>query len=539
MQAPTPEGSTNPPSPSGDDLLQDRPVSVGRMLILYKLGEGGMGVVYAAYDPELDRKVAVKMIRPDRAAGPDGRTRLLREAQALARLSHPNVVGIYDVGTHGQQVWLAMEFVDGTTVRAWLKARRRSWREIVAVFKQAAQGIDTAHRAGLLHRDLKPTNIMIGDDERIRVMDFGLARDTVAVDSGEANGRLRATASELTQSGSVPGTPAYMAPEQFIGFPADERTDQFSFCVALWEALYGERPFADDSFVGRNPSVLASKTDISTWGMRIPRWLRKVVERGLAPRPEQRYASVAELLAALEASPTRRRAALGLSIAAALGTGGWIGVRQIAHEQAVEACESTGGVIDETWNDASRAGLHAALTRTGVVYATTTAEKTVSSLNDHAEALRTARIALCNATTVEGTLELALAEAEARCQEEQLLYFQSLVATLSDPPEEELGRGLVQSTGAAVATLLPPSLCMDEDWLRIRPKLPMDPASQGEIYRLRVLLARAGAFQAAGLLKQGIALTDEVLQDSEPPALLPIKAAAMALRGSLLNELGE
>jgi serine/threonine protein kinase len=206
--------------------------------VLDRIGAGGMGVVYAAYDPELDRRVALKLLRPDRFGSDADRLRLLREAQALARLADPHVVSVYDTGTFGDRVFVAVELVEGETLRQWLgglRAAPRSWREVLARFLPAGRGLAAAHAAGLVHRDFKPENVLLGRDGRVRVADFGLAEA-----APEPGGKLAALPAEW---GLVLGTPAYMAPEQLRGIAVDARSDQFSFCVALFEALYG-RPSA-------------------------------------------------------------------------------------------------------------------------------------------------------------------------------------------------------------------------------------------------------------------------------------------------------
>jgi serine/threonine protein kinase len=255
----------------------DRGTLVGRYVVLARLGAGGMGVVFAAYDPELSRKVALKLLHPrlaadaDAAARHDARARLVREAQALARLSHPHIVAIHDVGEHRGSVWLAMEYVEGETLATWLQQRRRTWQEVLAVLTPAASGLAAAHAAGLVHRDIKPDNIIVGADGRVRVMDLGLARALggdeepgARIDARinaevptAAAGDLAGLAARVTRVGAVMGTPAYMSPEQFRGLPVDARADIFAFCVTLWEALMGERPFAGDTLIELAASVLA------------------------------------------------------------------------------------------------------------------------------------------------------------------------------------------------------------------------------------------------------------------------------------------
>jgi predicted Ser/Thr protein kinase len=213
------------------------PVRVGRYELRERLGAGGMGVVYAAYDAELGRRVAVKLLHETGAEG-QARDRILREAQALARLSHPNVVQIYEIGAVGRQVFVAMEFAEGLTLAQW-QAQRRGWRELLAVYVDAGRGLAAAHAAGLVHRDVKPENVLVGADGRVRVLDFGLARGVAeAIEPGPA-ATHDALLAPITATGAVMGTPAYMSPEQWRGEPTDARSDQFSFCVALYAAVHG------------------------------------------------------------------------------------------------------------------------------------------------------------------------------------------------------------------------------------------------------------------------------------------------------------
>ena len=218
----------------------ERGDSVGRYVISSRLGAGGMGVVYAAYDPELDRRVALKLLHASKGpAGSKARRSLLREAQALAKLSHPNVITVHDVGLHEERIFLAMEFIEGQTLGRWLGSPR-SWSEVLDVMVQAGQGLMAAHDKGLEHRDFKPENVMIGTDGRVRVLDFGLARPASGGEvSSESDGfvpRDDALSTEQTSFGKLVGTPAYMAPEQFEHATTDARTDQFAYCVTLWES---------------------------------------------------------------------------------------------------------------------------------------------------------------------------------------------------------------------------------------------------------------------------------------------------------------
>jgi formylglycine-generating enzyme required for sulfatase activity len=326
--------------------------TLGRYLVLEQLGAGAMGVVYAAYDPELDRKIAIKILRPQEGKGDKTRRqeRLVREAKAMAKLSHPNVGAIYDVGVHGDQVFLAMEFLSGGTLRAWMAAKKRPWREVVKMFIEVGKGLAGAHAEGLIHRDFKPDNVLLDKNGAPKVVDFGLVRLNSAALDRSTTGSIdaisddeavalplahTALAPNLTRTGALTGTPAYMAPEQFLGKDIDARTDQFAFCVALYEALYGERPFAGETLIAIADSVTDGRVRTSPSNASIPPWVRRVVVTGLHTKPADRYPSVEALVAALLDDPEVRRrnrlraAGVFLAIVAVLGgTRYWFGRKQ-------------------------------------------------------------------------------------------------------------------------------------------------------------------------------------------------------------------
>jgi serine/threonine protein kinase len=295
-----PEPSETLPADAANGARLDRGSVIDRYLVLNTVGVGGMGIVYAAYDPELDRKVAIKLVR----TGPgsvESRVRLVREAKALARLSHPNVVSVFDGGTFRDQVFVVMELVGGVTLRSWLGARERSEAEILSVFDSAGRGLRAAHAVGLVHRDFKPDNVMVDDDGRVRVMDFGLAGAIRADETSqwpEATRVPGADGARLTASGTRLGTPAYMAPEQHLGGTADERSDQFSFCVTLYDALTGARPVVVG---GDSPERV--EVNIPDGRRRLSPRLRKPLLRGLERDAVARHPSMEALLAALRAGP--------------------------------------------------------------------------------------------------------------------------------------------------------------------------------------------------------------------------------------------
>jgi formylglycine-generating enzyme required for sulfatase activity len=325
-----------------DDLdILPRGSTIGRYLVLERLGAGAMGVVYAAYDPELDRKIALKLLRPRTGEGDQERrqARMVREAKAIAKLSHPNVVGIFDVGVHEGKVFMAMEYLAGGTLTDWMAAKKRPWRDTVKMFIEVGHGLAGAHVEGLIHRDFKPDNVLLDKNGVPKVVDFGLVRLSVGAadltESGatvtESSGRIEAqppsppvfaAETALTRTGALTGTPAYMAFEQFGGKPVDARTDQFAFCVALYEALYGERPFAGNNVIALAESVMSGRVREAPKGAEVPTWLRRAVIRGLATKPEARWPSMAAIVATLGDDPAvkrgRRLVAVGVMLSVAV-----------------------------------------------------------------------------------------------------------------------------------------------------------------------------------------------------------------------------
>jgi len=344
-------------------FASDHRVKLGRYHLLERVGAGGMGVVWGAWDPELERRVAIKVVREERA---EARDRILREGQALAKLSHPNVVPVYDVGVVDEQVYVVMEWVRGKNLRRW-NAEPHSAREIVAVYRQAAQGLAAAHGAGLIHRDFKPDNAIRGDDGRVRVLDFGLSLE----------------ASDATDAA---GTPKYMAPEQRAGQPQTAAVDQYAFCASLREALGSDE---------------------------LPRWLAEICDRGMAQAPADRFSSMDDLLAALARDPRivwRRRLLVATGVAA---TAGAFAIGSYAARENVEHCIAGGAEMQQTWNPAVRAKLHAHLTTLGP-YATEETERLERELGRYAETWSRARDGACRARD-RGDLTPALYERGVGC----------------------------------------------------------------------------------------------------------------------------
>ena len=278
---------------------------LGRYIIIKRLGEGGMGLVYSAYDPELQRRVALKVLHSAERNDRRARRLLVNEARAMARLNHPNIMTVYEVQTVNDITFMAMEYVDGQTLSQWCKKDgKQDWREVVATFLQAGRGLLAAHAAGVTHHDFKPSNVLVRHDNHVLVSDFGLARWRHRIDTSDhrlANWTLdnECNTPEYTQSRQVLGTVQYLAPERFAGHHGDERSDQFSFCVAFYEGLYGCRPFS-----GTNPcdildAIRTSKFTVPQCPAAVPRWIRRIVLRGLHHDPRQRFPSMRQLLASL------------------------------------------------------------------------------------------------------------------------------------------------------------------------------------------------------------------------------------------------
>jgi eukaryotic-like serine/threonine-protein kinase len=341
-----------PAVPSWQAPLREGQVIADVYDVIERLGAGGMGVVYLARDRRLSRKVALKLI----LAAPSSTSvaRLVREAQAIAQLSHPNVVTVYQIGSHDDQPFVAMEYVDGGTARTWLSAKPRTWREIVALYVAAGRGLEAAHRAHLVHRDFKPDNLLVGDDGRVRVADFGLAHSATwsTTDGGDDPSATPAT---MTRTGTVIGTPAYMAPEQRRGGVVGAAADQFAFAVALWEALTGSRPFTlakDD----------AAPVSIGAPQRPIPRHIEIALRRALSTEPAARWPSMAPLLAELARDPNARRrrvagAAVGVIVTAAIV----VAFTLRGATPATEPCNDSQTTIAATWNGERRAAVLAAL----------------------------------------------------------------------------------------------------------------------------------------------------------------------------------
>jgi eukaryotic-like serine/threonine-protein kinase len=534
-----------------DDMVLREGSLVGRYVVVERLGEGGMGVVARAYDPKLRREVALKVMRAQARVGRrEAEARMLREAQALARLNDPHVVAVYDAEPTDQGVCIAMEYVEGETLRAWLKQATRTWREVLDVGLAMARGLAAAHAAGVVHRDVKPANVLVGTDGRVRLTDFGLARERPGAfgstgsrsvvqrepkaepSSGESSSSETGGLAELTRVGTVMGTPAYMAPEQHAGESAGVSSDQYALCVVLWEALHGRRPFEGK---GSRDAIVEAKRRGPPERPRgpVPKWLHDVVARGLAVSPAARWPSMDALASALASGQARartRRVLGGLTLAAALAGVAMLGMRWDRANRAA-ACEEAGATIFEVWDDEARERLRAALVGTGVSHAEVTADKVMPWLDEYTRAWQTARTQACLDTNVHGTWDEDLHDRAQWCLDERRMQLEALLP--------ELARGdakAVEKAVQAVAGLDRIDPCREADLL-VRTPAP-SAEHREEVRALRAELSRGRALRDTGAYDEGVSVARAALARAEAVAWPPLVAEARYALGDLLERTG-
>lgn len=484
------------------------PVKIGRFVVLRKLGAGGMGAVYAAYDEDLDRKVAIKLLHAKMRTG-----RLRREAKAMAQLSHPNVVPVFDVGEHGEDVFVAMEFIDGPTLRAWVAAEQRPWQDVLACFLDAGRGLAAAHGASIVHRDFKPDNVMLGNDGRARVLDFGLAQptgDEVTAPSGSSSSLNE------TETATLAGTPAYMAPEQFLGGSVDAKSDQFAFCVSLWEALYGARPFASDSFEALKDAVCSGRRTSTPRDASVPTRLRLHLERGLAVEPSDRFGSMDALLDALAHDPgvvRRRRFAIGASLAvvASASVAGYLQSRDRGPR-----CANVEALFDQDDRD-----------RVREVLTNADWEALEPGLDAYARLWTELQAQACEASQVDAIDVRTLEQGRLRCLHWQRQEFEALLDVFAD------GRAAGTAAAEGVGSLRQVELCENDQRIRSLPPPPDDPEVLREVQTLRPRLARAVALESTGDIDGALLVAEEVASRAVALGYRPLEAEALVLTGDI------
>ena len=542
---PTRHDESGPPA---RDVAAEQPFRIGRYTVIRRLGAGGMGVVYSAFDDELDRRVAIKLLHIDRSSGSLGKARMLREAQALAKLSHPNVVQVYEVDGAGDRLYLVMEFLAGLTLRAWLKSKAWSWREILEVYLQAGRGLAAAHAAGLVHRDFKPDNAIVGDDGRVRVLDFGLARvhdsDDPPIEPSPSWSALarapmpvvetQGLSGPLTEAGTLLGTPAYMSPEQLLRRAADARSDQFSFCVALWEALYAGRPFAGRTLAELGPQVFAGPPRPPRGPA--PAAIGRVLRRGLSPKPDDRFADMPALLAALTAAAQRGRrrmlaSAAGLVVFAASAAG-----YALAGAGAGEAGRCDGAVaLAGVWDPASREAVRGAVLATGAPFAADAWAAAERRLDGYAQDLQAMLDRACRLRQSRALADEVQALHEA-CLERRRAELAGVVGVLRQADVEAV-RGAAQ----AAFGLGSPTRCADLAALRAEAERVRPPAPEQAqaVAGLRDRLAAAKAEQEAGRFARAREAAEAIVAEAERVGYAPLLAEALYRLGWTASATGD
>ncbi len=557
------DGSLGPES----DDVPGKGRRIGRFRVVGELGRGGMGTVLHAYDETLDRQLAVKLVRDRTGAGED--KRMLREAQALARLSHPNVVQVYEVGKVDGRMFIAMELVHGETLAKWHE-KAQPWRECVDVYLKAGRGLTEAHAAGLVHRDFKPSNVIIDTEGRVVVLDFGLARDTGTADEAEAEAEEGAPRSatrrrgrrssssvavhrssgsrnhglppalaslvgstssvleeDLTRTGALLGTLAYMAPEQVRGRAADELSDQFSFCASLYQGLFGERPYVQGGFSAMTMALDGRRPEPPP-GIRVPRWLMAALWRGMQVEPDQRWPSLEELLDHIE----RRRhprwpiwAPIGLGVLGA----GVLTVGLLSTEPS--PCEKVPDELDGIWDDAQRQALERKFRETGLEFAERTWEVVHPRIDTYAERWVEMRIEACEGQLRETHNPTPWAR-RVDCLDYDRVALEEAVGVLMDADLE-----VVSLANQVVGVLPPLEHCEDDEALRSEPR-PERSEEAWAVEETREAMARVRVLREAGKYEDGLAEHVPILERARRLDYGPLLAEALVLRGRLQLDAG-
>ena len=503
------------------------PGTIGRFAVLRRLGEGGMGVVYSAFDEQLGRRVAIKVLH--HADDSDlARARVYHEAQALARLSHPNVVQVYEVGEHDDALYVAMEFVTGETLRAWMNHGGHDWRATVEVFVQTGQGLAAAHLAGLVHRDFKPENTVIGEDGRPRVLDFGLALHAQHALPEPSSGPVVETA-DTHAVGPVVGTPRYMSPEQHEGRLLDARSDQFSFCVALWEALHGEPPHAGDTLLELVHNTINGTLRPPPARAAAPEWLRGVLIRGLAVRPQDRWPDMPTLLTALRSDPRVRRrrfAAVALAVSVAAG------LLALALRRD-DPCAAVTDAAREAWSPATRQAIETAFQASGAPFAASSWTMLAGQVDAYVGEWVSAREALCvdhHAARQSDELH----DLGVECLDDRLSQLRAQLDALTGA--DALA---VEKASGVRSRLRPISGCTDSRALRARPRPPEALARRTAADAVRSRIDALAARRELGQFEDAIPRAQALVAEATPIEDGPLLAEALYELGRCEEALGK
>lgn len=503
-----------------------------------------MGVVYKAYDPQLDRNVALKLLRRvivDDESGSE--LRLLREAQMLAKLQHPNVVAVFDTGLTHYGVFIAMELLHGSTLRGWLGQRRRGVAEILEVFQAAGRGLAAAHDAGFVHRDFKPSNVIVGDDGLVRVLDFGVASlvERGAGELGDSTGSMaRAVARppgtaeplsssdlRLTDRGCVVGTPPYMAPEQIAGERVDHRSDQFTFCVCLHLALYGHSPVIGEGLEERRFNMSQGRVldehGMLTGGVGVSARVRRALRRGLSLRPEARFPSMHALLDELDQPPRRWPlvvAAATLVVGFAAGT---------VLDPELDPCVASAAALEHEWGPHAREAVKEAYAQSGHPQSHELHRQVAQQLDRYAAEWSVMHVESCRATFVARQQSEALHDQRLRCLERRRNRLRSTIDALGRiaDPQQALDRTVLPFQIPRVAD------CADLEAVSAAMPLPDAPELHPRVDALRRSIDEVETLKASGDFPRGLELARAVVEHARETGFSPILAESLGSLGSL------
>jgi tetratricopeptide (TPR) repeat protein/tRNA A-37 threonylcarbamoyl transferase component Bud32 len=508
---------------------------LGHFEVVRQIGRGGMGEVYSARDRDLDRTVAIKVLRADTFNSEERRARFRREAQTLAKIIHPNVVTVFEVGEQQGRLFIAMELVEGQTLAEWLASAKRPWTEIVPIFLQAGRGLTAAHAQGFVHRDFKPENVFVGEDGRVRVGDFGVVGLVGSIDT--TSGGVSSPASQLTLTGSVLGTPHYMSPEQHRGTTADPRTDQFAFAASLYRAVFRRTAFLGRTLAEVRDNVLAGNVQPIPRHSGVPGWLARIILRGLASDPAARFPSMEAMLAALARKPRlgRRVVVAALAIAAvAVGVAALVGTK-------ADPCRGAAEKLSGVWDAGAKARMEKAFLASGRPYAADSLGRAAQLLDGYAASWTAMRTDACRATSVREEQSAALLDARMACLDRRLDELGYLSRNLSGADAAVVDRAV-----PAALALEPIAACSADRVIgRQTVKTPEARAAQQRLAQSRALLdvgsmravndGLAALIDGARRAKDPLVLADtlihagKVLQENDPAGAVKALEEAVSL----------
>jgi len=510
-----------------------KPAKIGRFEVIERLGSGGMGIVYAARDPDLERKVAIKVLRGT-CVGERAQARILREAQAIARVRHPNVIHVYETGSHQDEVYLAMEYVEGQTLRQWQDGRELD--EVLAAYRAAGRGLGAAHRAGLTHRDFKPDNVLVDGEGHVRVLDFGLARGSGSEPTEDGLPTQEDPSlldSPITATGTLMGTPAYMSPEQARGGHISPRADQFSFCAALWEAIYGTRPFAsqeqEDFIAALRDGVVPDSPPVD----KAPRKVERALRRGLAHEPSERFESMDDLLSALPRDHLESRRhhwrLAGISTVLVLGFGALNGIRAGQLDDDTR-CPDAARYLDDVWDEASRKALKDHFYEHEQPYTDVAWGRTSEALDAHADAWVIAYSTTCDALVSTDNRDPELLE-QGACLRWRLEELSTTIEVLTNADPL-----LLSEATSIVAQLRLVDECEDPATAQQLLRLPDDPKQAGAVQELRMRIASANGRIRAREEAEAQEALQSVVDEARELDHQPVLAEALLAFGNAHRE---